>query len=917
MPRGAAGELRIAGAGVGAGYWQRPALNEELFHDCPHADGRWYRSGDICRFQSDGQLEYQGRADFQVKLRGLRIELGEVDSLLKACAGVRDALSLVRDDRLYSYLLADKAVDTAAVMDALRQQLPDYMVPAALITVPAWPLTPNGKVDRNALPTPAAAGEEHFVAPRNDSEQQLADIWCQVLKLPRVSVTANFFEAGGHSLLATQVVSRMRKAFGIELSVRALFEAPTIAQLVQLISTAGSDRFQQQAPPLEPLNPPNRDTLSFAQYRLWFVDQLNQGSSEYNLPMALKIQGPLDVAVLDRVFGEVVSRHEVLRTNFAEEDGVPRLLVHEPRPWQSELVDLSQLSEDQQQAEIQRRVDADAARVFSLLEDSLLSTRILRLGPESHVLLLNMHHIVSDGWSMGVLLQEIQALYPAFAAGHSSPLPPLPIQYADFAVWQRNWLQGEVLDQLRDYWQQALHGAPDVLRLPTDKPRPKHQTFNGAHLPVTLDAALSQQINRFCEQNDMTPFMVLMAAYQILLSRYAGQKDICVGIPIAGRNRAELEGLIGFFINGLVIRTRMEDNPSVLEYLDQVKEVALGAYAHQDMPADLLLDALKLERSADTSPGAQVGFALQNVARETIQAQMAGLSIEPLAREHKTAKYELSLILQEGDTGFSGVFEYNTDLFLESTIADMARHYRNILGAMLEHPEQMVEQISMLERGECYRLLQVDPARYELRELSPMQRDMYLDAQLQPDTLKNSLGYHFIVAGEFDAQAWISANQALAREQPLLRARLLPSDIPYTDVAYLLVDREASIEVHFEDWSQRQISDRQAAAHAQQLIWQPYDIHGAMSQYFLFRLDADRHLAVFRMNHILLDGAAMAVQLQQACALADQAPRTPAPDIFAEYVADSRRRTDSSPVLKYWRQQSQTLEALDFPLPAA
>jgi len=919
MPKGAAGELRISGAGVGAGYWNRDELNNQSFEECPYSDGRWYKTGDICRLNESNLIQYLGRADFQVKLRGLRIELGEIDSQLKSFGGVKDALSLVRDDNLYSYVLSDKHIDLTAAKDYLRQKLPDYMVPAAIISVAVWPLTPNGKIDRKALPQPSVGSVAEFVAPRNDSEQKIADIWCQVLKISEVSVTANFFESGGHSLLATQVVSRIRKEFNVELSVRALFEAPTIERLVRYISTASVSGVTASAPPLVRLDPPNRDTLSFAQYRLWFVDQLNQGSSEYNLPSALKIGGPLDLHVLDKVFGEIVSRHEVLRTNFGETEGVPQLIVREPKDWQSELIDLSHMPAELMGREIERLVDEDAARVYSLQDDSLFSTKIIRLNQSTHILLLNMHHIVSDGWSLGVLIQEIQLLYPAFSAGQTSPLPPLPIQYSDFSVWQRNWLQGEVLDELRQYWQEALRGAPDVLRLPADKPRPKHQTFNGAHFPVELGADLTATLNRFCERNDFTPFMVLMGAYQILLSRYAGQKDICVGIPIAGRNRAELEGLIGFFINGLVIRTRLEDNPSVIEYLRQVKEVSLGAYAHQDMPADLLLDAIKMERTADTSPGAQVGFALQNVAQESIRADVAGLHIEPVAREHKTAKYELSLILQDSDSGLSGVFEYNTDLFVESTIARMAKHFTQVLERLVRQPEKMVDHIDVFSQQDLPDLLGVDSSQYEIRTLSPMQRDMYLDALLEPESLKNSLGYHFITEGDFNIDDWIRASEALVQQQPMLRARILRSDLPYTDVAYLKVARNAYLSPIVEDWSTKKTSDQDAAKYAQDLIWQPYDIEGELSQYFIFKLDSGRHLVVFRMNHIILDGAGMAVHLKNSIdcvqSIRGGKPIESAPNIFDQYVADNIRRTDSSEVLGFWRKQSASIEALDFSIP--
>lgn len=916
MPSRASGELRVSGAGVGAGYWRREELNQNAFQKCPFDEGLWYSTGDICQQHRDGNVHYIGRTDHQIKLRGLRIELGEIDSQLRTIEGVVDVLSLVQDDTLVSYILTEQKLDVEMVKTSLRKALPEFMIPSAIVTIAHWPLTPNGKIDRVALPLPNDVAQQEFVAPRNESERIVADIWCQVLKLSEVSVTANFFEIGGHSLLATQVVSRVRKAFDLEISVRALFEAPTVEKLVRFIASASASGAMNAAPPIEPQNPPNRDTLSFAQYRLWFVDQLNQGSSEYNLPEAMMIHGALDLVVLDRVFGEIVARHEVLRTNFSEQDGVPKLIVHDASAWQSDLIDLTSTPDELIEKEVARFVDEDAARVYSLEADSLFTTRILKLSEKKHILLLNMHHIVSDGWSLGVLVSEIQALYPAFLAGHPSPLPELAIQYSDFSVWQRQWIQGDVLDSMRTYWQAALSGAPDVLRLPTDKPRPKHQTFNGAHLSIHLGAELSKQVNQFCAKNDLTPFMILMAAYQIMLSRYAGQKDICVGIPIAGRNRSELEGLIGFFINGLVIRTKMEDNPSIKEYLQQVKDVALGAYAHQDMPADLLLDAIKMERSADTSPGAQVGFALQNVAREQLHAEMAGLSIEPVPREHKTAKYELSLILQESGDEFAGVFEYNTDLFLEPTIDQMAVHFKRILQQLIINPEQMIEHVQMVSSDELHDLLRVDSSTHQLKPLSPMQRDMYLDSLMQPDTLKNSLGYHFIIEGDFDVQLWITATLKLIEQQPMLRATIKRSEIPYTDVAYLNVANKADVSIQVEDWSHKITSDDEASRYAQDLIWQPYDIEGDLSQYVIIKLDSGRHLVVFRMNHIVLDGAGMAVHLVNSIAYAESMRIgevcDQAPNLFEQYVEDNTKRTDSTAVLKFWRDKSVDIEALDF-----
>lgn len=922
MPVGVTGELRVAGVGVGTGYHQRDELTAQAFQPCPYSPGQWYGTGDLVYYRADGALVYRGRKDFQVKLRGLRIEPGEVDALLKQAPGISDALTLVRDDQLISYVVVNGTVNREALRDSLKVRLPEFMVPAAIVPLAAWPLTPNGKIDRKALPSPAAftvdAGE--FVAPRNSSEEQIAAIWQQVLRRDRISVTANFFDLGGHSLLATQVVSRIRHLFRVDISVRAIFEAPTVEQLVRLISTASSAGLVDDAPPMQALVSPNRDTLSFAQYRLWFIDQLNQGSSEYNLPSAFRIDGPLDLGVLDKVFTEIVRRHETLRTNFAVEDGMPRLNVAAPAAWHSPVEDLSALAPADQQKKIAHWVDIDANKTFQLASDSLFSTRILKISANEHVLLLNMHHIIADGWSISVLVREVQMLYQAFSRGQGSPLPDLPLQYSDFAVWQRQWLSGDVMDRLRAYWLNALKGAPDVLRLPTDKPRPKRQTFNGAHFPVKLSTELSARVNAFCDARGLTPFMVLMGAYQLLLSRYANQKDISVGTPIAARNRTEIEGLIGFFINGLVIRSRLDGNPSVGAYLQQMKEIALGAYAHQDMPIDVLADALQFERSSEHAPGAQVGFALQNTPEEALQADSVGLSITSVPREHKTAKYELTLILESAAGSYSGVAEYNTDLFVESTIAQMMQRYTRIVEQMVENPETLIDNIDVVESRELYDLIDVNPQTHELRPLSPMQRDMYLDTLLDPDTLKNSLGVRITTTGPFDLDVWCKASQFIVDNTPLLRAVIIPADKPCLDVAYLKIAHKATAHITVVDWTDRVTTDEDAEKLGQQLAWQPYDIHGdVQAAFFVYRLNGNRNFILFKANHILLDGVGMLLQLGHQIQVAEAMSRgeTPpvVPDHFRDFALQSRAETDSDITQNYWKNAAATLEAVDFSLP--
>ncbi|OUS31221.1 hypothetical protein A9Q99_04280 [Gammaproteobacteria bacterium 45_16_T64] len=921
VPTGVAGELCIAGVGVGNGYLNQPELSQQVFVDNPYGDGKWYHTGDLVRYNAEGQLVYVGRKDFQVKLRGLRIEPGEIDTLIQAEDGVGDSLTLVRDDILVSYIVTTKTVDITILKATLKSQLPDFMVPSVLTELPAWPLTPNGKIDRKALPDPDIRRVDgDFIAPRNDSEELIAGIWCQVLGTSQVSINADFFSIGGHSLLATQVVARIRQGFGIELSVRALFENPTIELLVSVIEVAAASGHIITAPPIKALDAPNREVLSFAQHRLWFIDQLNQGSSEYNMPTAMRLKGPLQSAVLDSVFAEIVRRHEVLRTNFGADDGEPTLIVHESTPWKTNIVDLSHVGDLQREDEIRTHVDQDANSPFTMADDRLITSKLLRLADDDHVLLLNMHHIISDGWSIGVLVQEIKALYEAFIVGKPSPLPELEIQYSDYSVWQRNWLQGKALENLQKYWLETLGDAPDVLRIPTDRPRPKVQTFNGAHFPLELGQGLTGKLNAFCEQQEFTPFMVLMGAYQILLSRYCNQNDICIGIPIAGRNRSEIEGLIGFFINGLVIRTKLDGNPSIVDYLERVKEASLGAYSHQDMPADLLADAMKLDRSAEHAPGAQVGFALQNTPQEAIGTRVADIELTPIVREHKTAKYEFSLILQENDSNLGGVVEFNTDLFDASTIEKMMTHYSRILEQMIEKPNAYLDNLKVVSEGELYGLLDVDASLYELKPLSPMQRDMYLDTLMEPDSLKNSMGYHTIVTGRFEIGQWEEAAQGIVDAQPLMRCGLIGCDVPYADVAYHQIEKQRTISIDYVDISDQTTSDDAAGDIAQNFIWQPYDItQNILTEYRVYKLDNDRHLLVFRMNHLIADGVSMVLHgmqnIQGMEAIANGKMPPTVPPLFDQHVEKNNTTVDSPEVLAYWKEKGQTLEALDFAIP--
>ncbi|XYI03830.1 non-ribosomal peptide synthase/polyketide synthase [Sorangium sp. So ce1128] len=721
VPVGVPGELYVGGDGVGRGYLRDPARTSEVFLPDPFSSApgaRLYRTGDLTRLLPGGELEFLGRIGHQVKLRGFRIELGEIESVLGKHPAVREAVVVVRGDtpsdkRLCAYVVARGAVSEADLRRHVGERLPEYMVPAAIVTLEAMPLSPNGKVDRKALPAPDRARIEQdraFVAPRTAAEELLAEIWSEVLGVDRVGADDSFFAVGGHSLLATQVLSRVRRAFAVDLPLRALFEAPTLAGLAGRIEAA--KRAGAPVPP--PLAPAPREgelPLSFAQQRLWFLDQLEPGSAFYNVPLALRLTGPLDAGALERSFLEIARRHEALRTTFLTDRGRARQVIAAEPAVTLATVDLSALAGEAQEAEVARRAAAEAEQPFSLTDGPLLRVTLLRLSRSEHVLLATMHHIVSDGWSLGVLLRELSALYGAFCAGRPSALPALPVQYADYAVWQRRWLSGDTLDRELAYWKQQLSGAPAALDLPTDRPRPPVQTYRGATCPVALSPELSSAVARLGRREGVTLFMTLLAAFQVLLHRYTGQHDVVVGSPIAGRTAAETEGLIGFFVNTLVLRTDLSGEPSFVDLLRRVRDVTLGAYAHQHVPFERLVEALSPERDLSRSPLFQVMFALQNAPLPDLA--LGDVALRPLQIAGTTSKFELTLVLGEDDGRLAGAIEYNTDLFDAATIERLSAHLVTLLESAVSDPSRRVGDLDLLPPDERRTLAAWSRARGE------------------------------------------------------------------------------------------------------------------------------------------------------------------------------------------------------------
>src|SRR5215213_4758559 len=705
VPVGVAGEVYVGGAGLARGYLNRPALTAEKFvpHPFSEREGeRLYRTGDVGKWLHDGGLEYLGRLDEQVKLRGFRIELGEIEAVLSRHEAVREAVVVVQrvndDQRLVAYVVGEESLKSGALRQYLKSVLPEYMVPQVLVQLERLPLTENGKVDRRALPAVEHVREEtELVEAQTPVEEVLTGIWSEVLGVP-VGVADDFFELGGHSLLATQVMSRVREAFGVEVGLRELFERPTVKGLGQSIEQALRQGAGIPALPITRVDRDGELPLSFAQQRLWFIDQLAPGGTVYNIPLAVRLSGALNVPALEQTLNEIIRRHEVLRTSFVVVDQQSVQVITPEVSLRLTVQELTRLPESEREAEVIRLADAEVRQPFELSQGPLLRVKLLRLSESEHVVLMTMHHIITDGWSLGVLINEVAVLYRAFAEGGPVPLPELPVQYADFAIWQRERLQGEELERQLSYWRQQLAGAPALLELPTDRPRPSLQTFNGADEAFTLSAESTQALQQLSRSRDVTLFMTLLAVWQVLLQHYSGQKDIVVGADVANRNRVETERLIGFFVNMLVLRTNHAGDPTFPELLKRVKEVCLGAYAHQDVPFEKLVEELQPERSLNHSPLFQVVFVLQNAPMGALE--LPGLVLSTIEQERAEIEFDLVLSMQEGEGELSGSLHYNTDLFETVTIKRMLGHFEMLLAAVVADPAQQLSRLPLLTAAE-------------------------------------------------------------------------------------------------------------------------------------------------------------------------------------------------------------------------
>jgi amino acid adenylation domain-containing protein len=718
VPIGVPGELCIGGAGLARGYLSQPDLTAERFAPDPfgpRAGARLYASGDLARYRADGEIEFLGRLDYQVKIRGYRIELGEIETALRKNPQVLHAVVLDRETipgekQLVAYIVPaqNSTASIAELQRGLKEHLPEYMTPTAWVLLDEIPLTPNGKVDRRALPDPGKARldtGQSFVAPQTLIEEVLAAIWKQVLGVERIGKDDNFFWLGGHSLLATRIISRVRESFQVELPLRSLFESPTLSEFSERIAAKMRSGSSLAAPPLRPRSGDGSLPLSYAQQRLWFLDQLTPGSSAYNIPAALRINAELSVAALEQALSEVVRRHEALRTTFKAAGGQPAQIIKPHEPLKAPLVDLSDLGEEDQFAEAERWRQADALRPFDLAAGPLLRFTLIRFSQHRYLFLANIHHIISDGWSMGLLMSEIETFYEAFSGGAPSPLAELEIQYADYALWQRDWLQGEALKGEIEYWNRQLDGAPTLLELETDHPRQPLRTLRGAHCPIVCSEEVSRSLREFSWREGATLFMTMMTGFQALMWRYTGQSDILVGTPIAGRGRVELEPLIGFFVNMIPLRTNFSNVPTFRQLLKQIREASFGAYAHQDFPFDKLVEDQQPKRAPGRNPLFQVILSFQNNVAPTME--MAGVRLLAGAPVTVDTKFDLEAHLWDTPDGVTGSLVYSPELFEPTMIARMASHFRKLFEKAMAEPDTELSAFSLLDEAEYRQVVEV------------------------------------------------------------------------------------------------------------------------------------------------------------------------------------------------------------------
>ncbi|RZM22347.1 MAG: non-ribosomal peptide synthetase, partial [Pedobacter sp.] len=708
-PVGVPGQLFIGGSGLCRGYLGNAQLNKEKFITDPFHPGtptKLYKTGDRVRYLPGGDIAFIGRVDDQVKIRGYRVEPGEVSRVLEQNAEVKQAVAIAYQDKfdstqLVAYVVPAQRLDSESVLSYLRSTLPDYMVPTHLIALDSLPLTANGKVDRRSLPDPQFGSIPSIgghIAPVTATQQRLAEIWADILEVDQVGLHDDFFELGGHSLLAVRLLSAIRRSLSAELAISDIFDYPTVGKL-----SAHLDQDHQKADTIagiESIQPrPEQIPLSFSQERLWFIDQLG-GSAQYHIPAVLRLQGKLDTIALEQALQAIIQRHEILRTVVREEEGQGYQYIRGSDEWRLNKIPGEALTREQLEAHIEQQITAP----FDLSADYMLRAELISQQEEEHILVVTMHHIASDGWSRPILVNEVAELYRSLTEGRAPELSPLPIQYADYAIWQRSPLQGTILEKKLEYWKNKLSGV-SPLQLPTDYSRPAQQGTAGAMYNFKLDSSQSSQIKELSLSSGATLYMTLLSAFKILLFRYSGQEDICVGSPVAGRSHQEIEGLIGFFVNTLPLRSELSSQMSFRDLLDRVKATTLEAYSHQEVPFERIVEAVVKERDQSRSPLFQVMFLLQNTP-DVPELRLGEVTIAGENIGHASSKFDLTFGVIENSEGLQCYVEYSTELYSRETIIRMSNHFQKLIESINNNPGSLISDLKMLSASEEHQLLE-------------------------------------------------------------------------------------------------------------------------------------------------------------------------------------------------------------------
>jgi amino acid adenylation domain-containing protein/non-ribosomal peptide synthase protein (TIGR01720 family) len=758
VPIGTSGELYIGGDGLARGYLNRPELTQEKFIPNPFEDAgskKLYKTGDLARFLSDGNIIFIGRVDNQVKIRGFRIELGEIEALLSQHPDVRQAVVIAREDipgdkRLVAYIVLNQKPEgnVTTLKRFLEEKLPNYMVPAVFVILDSLPLTPNGKVDRRNLPASDRSRpnlEETFVAPRNPIEEKLALIWAELLGLEQIGANDNFFHLGGHSLIATQMLSRVREVFQVELSFHQIFENPTIGSVAQLIQQ-GQGEQQWQRPAIERIPHEGLLPVSFAQERVYFIQQLAPESSAYQFQATLRFHARLNIAVLQQCLNEIVLRHEIFRTTYPAVNGRLFQVIHPHQPISFTVIDLQSFPEAERETEAQRLVEAEVQKPLDLNQLPLVRWVLLKLSDQEHLLLHIEHHMVHDGWSFNVFLGELVELYQAFSLGNPSPLTEPLLQFADFAYWQRQWVKSQEAQAQLAYWQQKLSGSSPLLELPLDRPRPAEQTYNGNQIRVELPIGLCESLRVLSRQEGVTLFMTMLATFLVMLHRYTGQDDLCVGTAVANRRMHEIEKLIGMIVNNLVLRTDLSGNPTFRELLGRVRSCTMEAYANEDLPFDKVVEVLKPIRNLSHNPLFQVMFSFHDSPMPDLSLPGLDISLhEPIS--NKSAKFDLDFLViprfeqrvqngsKTGAKGITLVLEYNSDLFDAATIQRMLEEYQNLLEGIVTNPEQHLGELPLLTQAEQQLLAEWNQTHRDYPETDCIHKLFAAQVELTPQAI--------------------------------------------------------------------------------------------------------------------------------------------------------------------------------------